>query len=764
MNVLEMERPSSFPKFPSRTLRRNGIATSSLLAGLAFFCEAPAFAQGRDNESMVGDTTATPVDDDPGMIIVTARKRAETTMQVPETVTALGAQALERASIDTIDDIGLSVPNLQLSTRTDGSPNVTVRGLGGFGNTQGVGFYLDDVQLYGDASAKFGDLERIEILKGPQGILYGGSNIGGAVKFVSERPSPSAFEGKVEVKAGSDNLFGGELELNLPLSETWAAKIFANAETDDSYLINPRTPRSNGRRADAGPNIGRREQFGARAALYGEIGTAELYLTARYNELDGPNDPWIRELDGDFGYSRVVDTSYNPRHKRKTWGATAHLDIPFGDVEFASISSYTKTKSRRQTDLDLTPEFVLDLFRPEDFKAITQEIRLSSAGTSDFSWQLGGYAADITRKLDGVLLIREGFCFLDPGTCAPLSQNDDEILDVVPFEISRRKRTQLALFANASYKFGGFELGGGLRLDNTTTKRSNLASGLDGRVEETLLIGRASASWSDPDETTLIYANFSQGFEPADFSLNNFAGSTSLIGYGKEKADQIELGYKGRLLDNKLFFTLAAFHIDYRDRQFELQATDPGGGFVEAVVNVGDSRQRGVEFDFTWRVADNWTLSGGGGYIDAKWKGGTISPVTGRDLSGVQPPNVSKWSASGAIEYEGSIGADDEFFFRAQGRYKGKSSTNAQFFDVPGDDYPIFSNPAYFLVDLSAGAEVGRFKFGVTVDNLFDKRFYNDVQEFPNFAGGALPGAPGQIIIGTLGQVRRFTGSVSLSF
>lgn len=763
MNVCKMERPSRLRQFQHST-RGSRVAASGLLAGLAFFCEAPAFAQGRDDEPLAENTTSAGDGDDPGMIVITARKRAETTMQVPETVTALGAQTLERAGIDTIDDIGLGVPNLQLSTRTDGSPNVTVRGLGGFGNTQGVGFYLDDVQLYGDASSKFGGLERIEVLKGPQGILYGGSNIGGAVKFVSERPSPSAFKGRVEAKAGSDNLFAGELELNMPLSDSWAAKLFASAETDDSYLINPRTPRANGRRADAGPNIGRREQYGVRAALYGEVGAAEVYLTARYNELDGPNDPWIREVDGDFGYSRIVDNSYNPRHKRKTWGVTAHVDIPLGDVEFASISSYTKTKSRRQTDLDLTPEFVLDLFRPESFRVITQEIRLSSEDSSDFSWQLGAYGADITRNLDGVLLIREGFCFLDPGTCEPLSQNDDEVLAVVPFEISRRKRSQLALFANASYTFGGFELGGGLRLDNTTSKRSNLASGLDGRVEETVLLGRASASWSNPDETTLVYANFSQGFEPADFALNNFAGSNSLIGYGKEKADQIEIGYKGRLLDNKLFFTLAAFHIDYRDRQFELQATDPSGGFVEAVVNVGDSRQRGVEADFTWRVADNWTLSGGGGYLDAKWKNGTLSPVTGRDLSGVQPPNVSKWSASGAIEYEGSIGNDNEFYLRAQGRYKGKSSTNAQFFDAPGDDYPIFSNPAYFLVDLSAGLEVGRFKFGVNVENLFDKRFYNDVQEFPNFAGGALPGAPGQIIIGTLGQVRRVTGSVSLRF
>ncbi|GIS75383.1 MAG: hypothetical protein CM1200mP12_11020 [Gammaproteobacteria bacterium] len=86
------------------------------------------------------------------------------------------------------------IPSLNLSTRADGFPNVSIRGLGSFGNTQGVGFYLDDVQVFSDASSRFGDLDRIEVLKGPQGTLYGGSNIGGAIKFVSARPDPSGSQ------------------------------------------------------------------------------------------------------------------------------------------------------------------------------------------------------------------------------------------------------------------------------------------------------------------------------------------------------------------------------------------------------------------------------------------------------------------------------------------------------------------------------------------------------------------------------------------
>lgn len=129
----------------------------------------------------------------------------------------------------------------------------------------------------------------------------------------------------------------------------------------------------------------------------------------------------------------------------------------------------------------------------------------------------------------------------------------------------------------------------------------------------------------------------------------------------------------------------------------------------------------------------------------------------------MQPPNVSRWSGSAALEYEGDLGAN-EFFVRGQGRYKGKSSTNAQFFDSPGDDYPVFDNPAYFVVDLAAGVDFGRVNVGVRVENLFGERYFNDLQEFPNFAGGLTPGEPGQIIIGTLGQARRFIASVGFDF
>jgi len=700
-------------------------------------------------------------------IFVTARKRTESVLEVPESLTTFSADDLEAAKIETLSDIGLSVPNLFLSTRADGFPNVTIRGLGGFGNTQGVGFYLDDVQLFSDASSRFGDLERVEVLKGPQGILYGGSNIGGAIKFVSVRPDPTEFYGSGAVRVGEDGFFDGEASVNIPLSDKWAMRLFGFGATDDSYLTNPNSTRVNGLSGNNDPDIKSSEQYGGRFSIAGDITDRfRLYASARYNDLDGPNNTWSRELNGNFRYPDTVDASINPRHERKTSAATLNLEYDISDnVVMSSITSYTDTESRRQSELDLDPEYVLDLFRPEDLKAFTQEIRLTSTGTGPLQWQLGGYFLDSSRDLDSVLNIRGGYCFLDPGVCVPPpGPNDANIDAVAPFEVSQRLRIQKAVFANLDYSFGNFELSGGLRIDETTSKRVNLDTNVGGKKTETIVLGRSSLSWNSDDLRTLFYATFSQGFEPGDFSLNNFAGSNTLIGYDEERANQFEVGYKGRLADDTVLVTLAGFYIDYKDRQFELQATDPSGGFVEAIVNVGDSKQLGFEADLLWRMTDEWTLSGGVGYVDASWKDGTISPISFLDISGQRPPNATRWSGSAALDYSKPLTNEKELFGRVSARYKGDTSTNSQFFDVPGDDFPIFENPSFTVVDLTVGMKFGNVTVDVQAENIFDKAYYVDVQEFPNFAGAALPGAPGQIIIGTLEQPRRVRASLSVDF
>ena len=701
-------------------------------------------------------------------IIVTARKREENVLKIPESVTAISATLIEQGNIRELKDIGLLVPNIYMSRRLDGFPNVSIRGLGGFGNTQGVGFYLDDVQIFSDASSRFGDLERIEVLKGPQGILYGGANIGGAIKFVARRPNPEAFEGRVKLSAGDNSYFDGEVQLNMPLGTDWAARLFAFSSTDDSYLVNLNSVRENGGVNTNNPDIGQTEESGIRVTLAGDITDRfSVYAAVRYNDLDGPNNTWNVEMDGNLTHTDVVDTSFNPRHKRQTTAASLDLAYEFNNVTLTSITSYTDTDSDRETDLDNNQEYVIDLFRPHRLNVLTQEFRLTSTGEGALQWQVGAYLLDYERDMDSELLVLGGFGYLDPTCCPvppPLDDTESALLVALPFEDSLRQRDQVAAYANASYRWDNFELSAGLRIDDWESRRTNRDSAISGSQSETEVLGRASLAWFFDDDRSMVYGLISQGFEPGDFNLTNFTGDSSLFGYGPEDATQFEIGYKGQLANDKVVLTLAAFIIDYNQRQFELQTTDPSGVVVEGIINVGDSKNIGLEGDLVANINEAWTLSVGFGYVNAEWDSGTVSAISGADLSGMTPPNTVDFSATAALDYARELNADLLLSARLQVRYKGDATTNAQFFDVPGDDFPFWDNPSFTVVDLGVWLKWQNWQFGVHVENILDEAYYVDVQEFPNFAGSAVAGNPGSIVIGTLERPRRIVASVQIGF
>jgi len=154
------------------------IGVSALALALS---ASPACAQGPTDTSSSADELAP--------IIVQARKRDEVLTKIPETISVVTAAQITKAGIKSVDDIGRLTPNVRLNQRQDNEPNVVIRGVGAFGNTQGVGFYIDDVQNFTDQTTAIEDVERIDILKGPQGTLYGGSNVGGAIKYVMAKPT-----------------------------------------------------------------------------------------------------------------------------------------------------------------------------------------------------------------------------------------------------------------------------------------------------------------------------------------------------------------------------------------------------------------------------------------------------------------------------------------------------------------------------------------------------------------------------------------------
>ena len=315
-----------------------------------------------------------------------------------------------------------------------------------------------------------------------------------------------------------------------------------------------------------------------------------------------------------------------------------------------------------------------------------------------------------------------------------------------------RDKSHLAAFANITTSLDDeWELGLGLRVDRWENESTNLDSGLSSDKNDTEILPKLSLSRVGEDGS-LVYFTASQGYEPGGFNMSNLSGSTSLFGFDKEEATSIEIGWKGRSDDGRIKGSVAAFSIAYDDRQIEYQIEDPnGGGIVEGIVNLGDSKQFGFEADFAIKVNDYLDVSLSGGWVDAEWKGGTLAG--GVDLSGKTPPVLPQSGINLTADYLKPIANGRNMAASLQvsrtGTYEGLQAWD-----------PV-TNPSYTLVNAQIGQTSEDWELMLNIENLFDEDYYIDVQHFPNYY--LLDGGD-SIVIGTLGQPRLITASFNYFF
>ena len=694
-------------------------------------------------------------------VIVTARKRDENLMDIPESVSAIGAAEVERRNIKGLNKIGLAVPNLNLSMRTDGYPNVTIRGVGAYGMTQGVGFYLDDVQLFSDASSRFGDIERIEVLKGPQGVLYGGSNIGGAVKYVSKTPSTEELGGRLKVLAGEQGIWDIEGDINVPLSDKWALRAFAFTREDDGFMTNPGSLSPVfGVDSNQPKDVGAYEQSGGRLVLHGDISDrVSITASARYNEYDGPVNNWAREMGtpGNLQYPFTLDTNLNPTHERETFGARFEISAEFNNFDFKSITSYTDTESDRHTDVDLTQLWFFNTFRPETMEVFTQEFRFSSNSDGPLQWVGGVYLMDFEETMNS---------YLDFGWII-LEADDPSVHVEVPFETRREEKGNLAAFGNITYEVGAWEWGLGLRIDRWESDEEAVDIGHSASKDDVEILPKLSLTRHFNNDS-MAYLTVSKGFEPGGWvgiadgapAVYGPNGEKTLAGFDPEEAIQYELGWKGSLADGRVQATAALFFIDYDNRQFEFIVPNPSGDgtLIDGIENIGDSEQTGIELGLTWQASDYLQIAAAYGYIDAEWDSNTILPDGSANLGGQTPPQIIEHGTTVTANFQMPAFGSFDFIANLQLSHNGTMEGGK-----PSGG--TVENPEFTVMDIQVGLASNKWEIMLNLDNAFDERYYTDVEPFPNFGFGGLTGTePAEIIIGTHGHPRLFTASATYRF
>jgi len=549
-------------------------------------------------------------------IIVTAEKREANLQSVSSSVTSFDSGFLDRSNIINAVDLSSLAPGLVIAKSEGFRRAVVIRGIGleaaqnDIANPS-VSYHIDGVYTPTDISlnADFLDIERIEVLRGPQGTVFGQNSTGGAINVITKQPLLDAFEGNADLTLGSFNHVAARAALNVPISPTFAARASFAYLNHDGFSRNLALP---GVRLDEDENFTGRVQF-----LFAPTDRFSATLRAQYYTTDV----------NDRAQKNILDPTPNPRELRQDFPGTfsyegaiysAELRYDLGFATLKSISSYQDEQEDQSRDTDRSDGF----FSPADI--VPDRGRDVTTKTQEFNITSNN---DQTVPLDWIL----GFFYLDTDTDVRFLEfadfNNDGMIDTTinvgnPFSnpdlgfqtSSKPSRESWSVFAQGTYHFmDNLRLVGGLRYtdDEVNSQIFNFfaTTPLVLHTSDNKLTGKVALEF-DVAEDNMLYASWTRGFKPGGANLTS--GSFVPPTYKEEEIDAFEVGSKNRFANNRLQVNLAGFYYKYRNLQF--QNTDPLP-FSGGVDNIPKSEVYGAEGEIAFLATDNFRLDGNFAYL-----------------------------------------------------------------------------------------------------------------------------------------------------
>lgn len=720
-----------------------------LLAAVA----QPALAQ-----SEPGEQSGTGSDTQDNVIMVTAQRKSESLLTVPVAVTALGSDTLDRRGIAQPTDLASVVPNVQVNDSRGGSePNFTIRGIG-IGNDYSsnqaspVGVYVDDAYLafrsfYG---GQMFDLQRVEVLRGPQGTLFGRNTTGGAVNFITRKPELAGTQGYLELGYGNFNAITASAAIEGELvPDVLGVRIAASYSNRDGYVDNlfPGAP-------DLTDDDNLRTRLSVRLR---PTDTLDIDLRVYANR----SHPWqpgahgiglVGGVNPVTGYSRAgldfyeVETDEPVRADTNSEGGalTAMWDGG-GAVSLQSLTSYGSGRSQFGQDTDNSPLSVLQTDYRSDYEEFSQELRLVySEGPLEF--QAGGYYGRDRVDLDNSLLL---LGFLDDLNVPPdpfLVNGGASIL-----QDYRQVRISKALFGQGDFEIiTGLTLTGGLRYTWDTARFENGVTAvgdydfnpfayligdpsnpLDREGENRALTGRAALSYEFPTGE-MIYASYSRGYRAGTFNGSAYFDPSQVNFVPPEHVNAYEVGAKASMLDGALNFSLAGFWYDYSNQQIQDIV-----GTVIFLRNAGKSEIKGIELEADAELAPGFDLHANIGYTHARF---TELTLEGIDLSGNQLPFSPDLTAGLRAELDiGSIGDGDLTLLPSVNYLSSQWFTP---YNAANGNAPL-QQDGYALVDLGLEWSNGDWTVRLWGKNLTETEYYTYGANLVSFGFNYLmPGNP----------------------
>lgn len=746
--------------------RPNHVGRYLLLSAVALVSLAsPTFAQPAPAATDAGKIEK---------VTVTAQKRTQNAQDIPATVNALNGKNIKDLGIKSSDRIAQYISGLtiNLPSGQGNQPIISIRGIGNndfnTNNAGPNGIYSDEVYLSAPSSQTFltFDLDRIEVLKGPQGTLYGRNTSGGAINFISNKPSLGEFSAGATAAYSSFDTYEVEGFLNAETGDTSAGRIAAIWNKSDGFMKN----------LENGKHVGGTDGYAIRGqwlvkpiegldVLFNVHGSKVDALPTVYHQVGAAQfngvgfDPCNRaDIDAglctDVFFYNGPTNRYQGRYNRKehldneSTGGSVRFDYDLGDMTLTAISAVEHNDKLHPEDSDASPLSLLEIDFGVNSDTFTQEVRLAHESTT-LNWVAGLYYLDETLTQDQVIRVLNDADLAygaGGGDCPPVLNATTPACAFIGTSRSNQDTTAYAAFGQADFEiFDRTRLTLGGRYTNES-RDFDTAGSIVGQTSgignfsapQTLWggirresIDKSAFSWKAAidhrfAENVMAYASFSTGFKSGGFNggfldvdPTFFAAQVAPVRPETNKA--YEVGIKSDLFDNTLRFNASAFYYDYKDLQ--LHTLVQTGSFpIDVLDNVQKSTIKGVDIDAVAKPVENLTLRVNAEWLDAKLDQYTSSRSgpAAVDYSGKTLPNAPKFSLTGIAEYTIPLPEGDAIDLMASASYRGKV-----FFDPANE--PLIAQPFYWVLDTRVAYSIddGRWQLAAFGRNLGDEEYLN---------------------------------------
>lgn len=747
-------------------VRLSSLVTSSLVTisvvGVAVL-SSTAQAQSADSKS-----TSASAQPQLERVIVTAQRRQENLQRTPISVAAFGRQALASRNITSLQGLNGFVPNVQIATSASfGSTGATffIRGEGQDRNSvtvePGVGLYVDGVYLGRAESGllRFSDIERIEVLRGPQGTLFGKNTAGGAIRIITEKPGPNN-EARLELTGGSYGRHDVQAYGNVRLSDKWFARLSAYTDNRDGYVkrasdgLDLEDDHTSGGRlqlrwlpstklsVDISADVSRTDRHGP-GYVATTINPNAIFPTLMNRYNPGVNPPY----DQRWVPANLRETTYGTGpayHRLTSWGASVEVNWDAGPFSLKSLSAYRGYNFAIGLDGDGTPVRMFESAATRTFSQYSQEF--------DFT---GDAINDRLHWVGGLFYLRE-----QPNENRSLSEGG-----IGSFGSTARFRyvqetNSYAVFGQAKFDVTqklSLTLGGRFSIERKTLKESepslfpNVV--VTGKHNSNAFTPRVDIQYQWTPEI-MTYVSFAKGFKGGginDRIIGVPGGGFTYLPFNDETNTTYEAGLRSELLDKRLRFNATVFRAEYGNMQQSINTLDPAIPNRSLILfeNVGAAQADGVEIDSDLLVGSGLKLNASFGYLDAR-------------ITGLKAGSFAGFKVGGRLEYSPrysfSLGGQYQVSLPSGGSLEFRTDYNWSSYQLTATStYSAVRDPAHGLLDAAVTYIFpnGRYELSVFGTNLTDA-FYIQNGLNINIPFGLVqiePGAP-----------REFGGRITLRF